>query len=217
MIKIAIAEDNPIALKALKQKLDLYADICIVHTCNNGQELTYTLEKDNNIDVILMDIEMPKMNGIEATSIVRQNFPNIKIIMITVYDDDHNIFNAILAGANSYILKETKAEKVYDAIIDTIQGGAVMSPSIALKTIQLLKSNTNQESKNTITEEPVNLSDRELEILIELSNGLTNKHIADKLFISPFTVKRHVENIYLKLQINNRIALINTAKNKGLI
>lgn len=215
MIKIAITEDNILSQRALEEKLSGYEDIAIVNTAQNGLELLDILALNSEIDLILMDIEMPLMNGIEATEIIRQKFPQIKIVMITIYDDDDHIFNAIKAGADSYILKETRAEKIYETIIDTLNGGSVMSPSIALKTLQLLKSATYSIPKKEI--EKITLSERETEILEQLSKGITNKRIAENLIISPFTVKRHIENIYQKLQSHNRIELLDKARKSGLI
>lgn len=215
MYKIAIAEDNIFSLKALEEKLSTYADITIIHIAKNGTELLHLLEQNNDIDLILMDIEMPLMNGIEATGKIKQRYPQIKIVMITIYDDDEYIFNAIKAGADSYILKETKSEKIYETITDTLNGGSVMSPSIALKTLQLLKTTTYSIPKKDI--EKIVLSVRETEILEQLSKGYTNKRIAEKLIISPFTVKRHIENIYQKLQAHNRIELLDKARKNRLI
>ena len=135
--------------------------------------------------------------------------------MITIYGDDDYIFNAIKAGADSYILKDTKAEKIYETITDTLNGGSVMSPSIAIKALQLLKGAVH--IKSSPKQETLLLSDRETEILEQLSKGMTNKNIAEKLFISPFTVKRHIENIYKKLQAQNRIDLIEKARREGLL
>lgn len=215
MIKIAIAEDNIFSLKAVEEKLSAFDDIVIIHTAQNGAKLLELLAKDSDIDLILMDIEMPVMNGIEATEKVKQQYPNIRIVMKTIYDDDGYIFNAIKAGADSYILKETKAEKIYETINDTLNGGSVMSPSIALKTLQLLKNASFIKSEQA-TEKLV-LSERETEILEQLSKGFSNKIIAENLIISPFTVKRHIENIYQKLQAHNRIELLEKARKSGLI
>ncbi|MFV0605035.1 MAG: response regulator [Niabella sp.] len=215
MIKLVIAEDNIFSLKAIEEKLSAFDDIIITHTAQNGAELLGLLSKDNDIDLILMDIEMPLMNGIEAAEKVKQLYPHIKIVMITIYDDDDYVFNAIKAGADSYILKETKAEKIYETINDTLNGGSVMSPSIALKTLQLLKNAS--FIKNEQTTEKIVLSERETEILEQLSKGFSNKIIAENLIISPFTVKRHIENIYQKLQAHNRIELLEKARKSGLI
>lgn len=215
MIKICVAEDNHFSLKALEEKLSAFDNITIVHTAKNGVELLNLLEQDKQIDLILMDIEMPEMNGIDTTEKIKQSYPHIKIVMITIYDDDDYIFNAIKVGADSYILKETKAEKIYETIIDTLNGGSVMSPSIALKTLQLLKNATFLKTETTT--EKVTLSERETEILEQLSKGFSNKIIAENLIISPFTVKRHIENIYQKLQAHNRIELLDKARKSGLI
>ena len=215
MIRIAITEDNAIALKSLEEKLAGFNDILVKHTAKNGSEILENLKQNPLIDVILMDIEMPVMNGIEATAKIKEQYPQIKIVMITIYDDDDYIFNAIKAGADSYILKDTRAEKIYETLTDTLNGGSVMSPSIAIKALQLLKGAAH--IKTSAKQETLLLSDRETEILEQLSKGMTNKNIAEKLFISPFTVKRHIENIYKKLQAQNRIDLIEKARREGLL
>lgn len=216
MIKVIIVEDNIFALKALEEKLKNFSDISIINVAHNGEEALTILEHNLEVNIILMDIEMPIKNGIEATEIIKQKYPEIKIVMITVFDDDNYIFNAIQAGADSYILKETKAEKIYETINDTLNGGAVMSPSIAVKTLKLLK-NVQAKIKDNTTNETIKLTSRETEILEQTSLGLTNKAIAEKLFISSFTVKRHIENIYKKLQAQNRIELIEKARKNKLI
>lgn len=215
MIRIAITEDNAIALKSLEEKLAGFNDILVKHTAKNGSEILENLKQNLLIDLILMDIEMPVMNGIEATAKIKEQYPQIKIVMITIYDDDEYIFNAIKAGADSYILKDTRAEKIYETLTDTLNGGSVMSPSIAIKALQLLKGAAH--IKTSAKQETLLLSDRETEILEQLSKGMTNKNIAEKLFISPFTVKRHIENIYKKLQAQNRIDLIEKARREGLL
>lgn len=214
MIEVLVVEDNQFAQMALLDKLSTFADICVKHTLANGQ-LAVDYLAGQTVQLVLMDIEMPVMNGIEATAIIKQKYPHIKIIMITVYDDDDYIFNAIKAGADSYILKETKADKIYETIIDTLNGGAVMSPSIAVKTLQLLKNTP----LSSIEDQPcaIELSTRETEILDLLAKGMTNKKIAEQLFISPFTVKRHIENTYQKLQAHNRIELLEKARQNKLI
>lgn len=202
--------------KHWKKNLSGFSDITVKNVAQNGQEAIQILEKNHSVDLILMDIDMPEMNGIEATALIKQKYPNIKIVMITIYDDDNYIFNAIQAGADSYILKETKAEKIYETIHDTLNGGAVMSPSIAMKALQLLKNPPTAHL--AIVEYPtIILSDRETQILEQIAKGLTNKNIAEILFVSPFTVKRHIENIYQKLQAHNRVELLEKARKEGLL
>ena len=215
MIKVILVEDNFFLQKALEEKLSNFSDIFIKDTAQNGEEAIAILEKNHVVDLILMDIEMPVMNGIKATEIIKSKYPQIKIVMITVFDNDDNVFNAIKAGADGYLLKETKAEKIYEAIIETLAGGAAMSPSIAMKTLKLLKNPIPFETESQT--ELVELSIRAIEVLEHLSKGLKNKDIADNLFLSTSTVKKHIENIYRKLQAHNRIEMLQKAKQNKLI
>jgi len=215
MIKILIVEDNFFLQKALEEKLSNFSDIVIKDTAQNGEEAIAVLEENHVVDLILMDIEMPVMNGIKATEIIKSKFPQIKIVMITVFDNDDHVFNAIKAGADGYLLKETKGDKIHEAILETLNGGAAMSPSIAMKTLKLLKNPHLLEDYDT--KELVELSEREIEVLEQLSKGLKNQDIADNLFISFSTVKKHIENIYKKLQAHNRIELIQKAKQNKLL
>jgi len=215
MIKVILVEDNFFLQKALEEKLSNFSDIVIKDKAQNGEEAIAILEKNHVVDLILMDIEMPVMNGIKATEIIKSKYPQIKIVMITVFDNDDNVFNAIKAGADGYLLKETKAEKIYEAFIETLAGGAAMSPSIAMKTLKLLKNPIPFETENE--KELVELSTREIEVLEHLSKGLKNKDIADNLFLSTSTVKKHIENIYRKLQAHNRIEMLQKAKQNKLI
>ena len=215
MIKVILVEDNFFLQKALEEKLSKFSDIIIKDTAQNGEEAIAILEKNHVVDLILMDIEMPVMNGIKATEIIKSKYPQIKIVMVTVFDNDDNVFNAIKAGADGYLLKETKAEKIYEAIIETLAGGAAMSPSIAMKTLKLLKNPIAIKTANET--ELIELSTREIEVLEQLSQGLKNQEIAENLFLSFFTVKKHIENIYRKLQAHNRIEMLQKAKQNKLI
>lgn len=212
-VRIAIAEDNTLALKSIKNKLSAYNNIKIEFHSFNGRDLIYQLSK-NEVDLILMDIEMPVMDGITATAEIKQIYPLVKILMLTTFDDDDKIFNAILAGASGYILKDEKAENVYNFIISALEGGGSMSSVIALKAIQYIR-NTMKSGKET-AEENI-LSGRETEILMEIKNGLTYREIAKRLNISEGTVRKHIENIYEKLQVNNKIGALNVAKEKRWI
>ena len=215
-LKISIAEDNYFLFKAIQEKLSFFEDISIKFHANNGAELIGKLEDNHNIDVILMDIQMPEMNGIRATELVKNKYPQIKIIMLTVVDDDDCIFNAIKAGANGYLLKEIDAENLYKSIIEVTKGGAPMTPSIALKTLNLLRNPSLLETKPE-EEENIKLTKRETEILVQLSKGLNYNSISDNLFISPSTVRKHIENIYKKLQVHSKIEAVIKAQKQNLI
>jgi DNA-binding NarL/FixJ family response regulator len=215
MLKLAIVDDNSFLIKAVAEKLSFFKDISVKFSAFNGVNLLEELEKNHNLDLILMDIEMPKMNGIEATKAVKNKFPQIKIIMLTVFDNDENIFNAIKAGADGYLLKEVNPSDLYQGIVDTLNGGATMTPSIALKTLKLFRNPINFDA--VVNEDEVKLTTREVEVLEQLSKGLKYNAIADNLFLSTGTVRKHVENIYTKLQVHNKLEAIQKAKTNNLI
>ena len=139
MIRVAIVDDNTFLQKAILDKSSFFKDIEVKFRAFDGTELLEKLEKNHHLDLILMDIEMPKMNGIEATEAVKNKYPQLKIIMLTVFDNDENIFKSIKAGADGYFLKEVNPQELYNGIVETLNGGAAMTPSIALKTLKLLR------------------------------------------------------------------------------
>ncbi|RZJ35947.1 MAG: response regulator transcription factor [Flavobacterium sp.] len=212
MIRIAIADDNVFLKKAVAEKLSFFTDLNCKLLASDGADLIEKLNENKNIDLILMDIEMPGVNGIEATEMVKRQFPQIKIIMLTVFDNDENIFRAIKAGADGYLLKEVNAADLHQGIIDTMNGGATMTPSIALKTLKLFREPPRFESDADIS-----LSPREIEVLEQLSSGLKYTSIAENLFLSTGTIRKHIENIYTKLQVHNKIDAIRKARNNNLI
>lgn len=215
MYKIAITDDNTFLIHAIKEKLSFFDDISVKHTALHGKELLSKLEIDHNLDLILMDIEMPVLNGIETTQVVKQKYPHIKIIMLTAFDNDEHIFNAIKAGADGYLLKEINPKDLYKGVLETLNGGAAMNPSIAMKTLKLLRNPVNIDSLKD--KEEISLSAREVEVLEHLSKGLSYTVIANHLFLSPSTVRKHIENIYKKLQVHSKIEAVQKAKNHNII
>lgn len=215
MTKIVIVDDNIFLQKAIAEKLSFFEDLNCKFTANNGIDLLEKLEANHNIDLILMDIEMPKMNGIEATDIIKTKYPHIKIIMLTIFDNDENIFKSIKAGADGYLLKEVSPNDLNQGIVETLNGGAIMTPSIALKTLKLFRNPIAFETKANCEE--IKLTTREIEVLEQLSKGLKYNNIADNLILSLGTVRKHVENIYTKLQVHNKLEAIQKAKSNNLI
>lgn len=209
-ISIAIAEDNPLAMKSILKKLSGFENLSVAMKAANGAILLDEFRKTPT-DIVLMDIEMPVIDGVTATKHLKELYPAAKVVMLTTFDDDDKIFNAILAGAFGYLLKDESAENIYKAILDVNSGGAAMSAGIALKTLNYVKKST--ERPYTKIENNI-LSLRETEILVELKNGLGYKQIADRLFISEGTVRKHIENIYRKLQVNNKVSAVNIATEK---
>lgn len=214
-VKIAIVDDNTFLINTVKEKLSFFEAFSIKFTAMNGSDLLSQIESNHNLDLILMDIEMPVLNGIEATEIVKQKYPHIKIIMLTVFDNDENIFNAIKAGADGYLLKEINAKDLRDGILDTLDGGAAMNPSIALKTLKLLRNPMSIENEKD--KEDIKLTNRETEVLEHLSKGLNYVQIAENLILSTGTVRKHIENIYKKLQVHNKLEAVQKAKRNNLI
>jgi DNA-binding NarL/FixJ family response regulator len=212
-IKTAIVDDNSFLMNAVKEKLSFFDDIDIKFTAVNGSEIVSKLNDNHNIDLILMDIEMPVLNGIEATEQVKRKYPHIKIIMLTVFDNDEHIFNAIKAGADGYLLKEVNAKDLHEGILETLNGGAAMTPSIAMKTLKLLRNPVNFKNQN----EEISLTDREIQVLEQLSKGLSYQLIAENFFLSRGTIRKHIENIYRKLQVHNKLEAVEKAKRNNLI
>ncbi|PSG89997.1 response regulator [Aurantibacter aestuarii] len=214
-IRLVIIDDNSFLIKAIEEKLSFFDDLLVKYTANNGENLLKKLDADKHVDVLLMDIDMPKMNGIEATRQVKIKYPQLKIIMLTVFDNDENIFNAIKAGADGYLLKEVNPSDLYNGIIETLNGGAAMNPSIALKTLKLLRNPVDFSSNEK--KEDINLTTREIDVLEQLAKGLSYTVISENLFISPSTVRKHIENIYKKLQVHNKLEAVEKAKNNNII
>lgn len=214
MIKLAIVDDNPYLRKSILDKLSFFTDIQCKFVAINGQDALDKLAQNPSLQLVLMDIEMPVMNGIDACGLLKQNYPHVKVIMLTVFDDDENIFNSIMAGADGYLLKELSPDLLYQAIIDTMNGGAYLSPTIALKALKLFRS---PETVKLPTNEGAILTEREVQVLEQLATGIPYEQIARNLFVSTGTVRKHVENIYSKLHVHNKLEAILKAKSKAII
>ena len=215
IFKIGLVDDNIFMLNSIEEKLSLFDNIKVRSSNHGGAELLESLEDNSQYDLILMDIEMPGLNGVETTAIVKKKYPQIKVVMLTVFDNDDNIFNAIKAGADGYLLKDVPPDALYRGIINTLNGGAGMNPTIAMKALKLLR---NPEAiKNDKDAEKISLTSREIDVLEQLGKGLSYTKIAGNLFISPSTVRKHIENIYKKLQVHNKLEAVQEAKRRNLI
>jgi len=214
-INIALVDDNTFMLRSVEEKLSLFEDVVVKTSNEGGSALLEQLEDDAIYDLILMDIEMPGLSGIETTAIVKQKYPHIKVVMFTVFDNDENIFKAIQAGADGYLLKDVNPEVLYKGINDTLNGGAAMNPSIAMKALKLLRNPQVNFSKKEKCE--ISLTSREITVLEQLGSGLSYTKIAENLIISPSTVRKHIENIYRKLQVHNKLEAVDLARRQNLI
>ena len=216
--RIAIVDDKQINRTTVKEKLISFKEIELVSESKNGHDFLEQLKhlpKEKYPHVVLMDLEMPVMDGIQTISQATAAYPDIKFIVLTVFEDDEKIFEAIKAGAGGYLLKDDSAMNIIDAITNVVEyNGIPMSPAIARKTIELLKQAPALVAAEKVDTESV-LTDREMEILKEMVTGKNYKAIGEKLFISPLTVRKHTANIYEKLHVNSRAQIINLAhKNK---
>ncbi len=219
-IRIGIVDDKQVNRITVKEKLLKYPEVELVLEAKNGEDFLEQLKAappDKKPQLILMDLEMPVMDGIQTIALASPANPEIKFIVLTVFEDNEKIFEAIKAGAHGYLLKDEKAVNIIEAINQVVEyDGMPMSPVIARKAMAMLKQTGSLPSGENNTK-PVGeiLSEREMDILKELATGKSYKAIGEKLFISPFTVRKHVSNIYNKLHVDSRVQVINVAqKNK---
>ena len=220
-INIAIADDKQINREVVKDKLTSYKEIHILFEARNGREFLEKLKSANPTpDVVLMDLEMPEMDGIEAIGIASAAYPHVKFIVLTVFEDTNRIFESIKAGASGYLLKEDSAVNIIDAITNVYEyNGIPMNPAIARKAMDLLRQMPvhayhEHEEDEKIKISNAGLSDREMAVLKEMVSGKNYKAIGEKLFISPLTVRKHASHIYDKLHVSCRVQAINIAHKK---
>ncbi|PTS98532.1 DNA-binding response regulator [Pedobacter sp. HMWF019] len=210
MIKIAIFDDHKERREALKLLISLQDNMECIADFEDCTNLVENL-RSNVPDVVLMDIYMPGVDGITGVKLLMENYPQTRIIMQTIFEDDENLFNSLLAGADGYLLKKATNEKLIEGILEVMDGGGPMSPGIAKRVLEYFSK------KNKVKQDVYNLSKRELDILSYLVKGFSHKMIATELFISPFTVNNHIKNIYNKMHVHNVSEAVATAIQKNLI
>jgi DNA-binding NarL/FixJ family response regulator len=209
-IHVLIADDHTLFRSGLHALLNLFPDIQVVGEASTGEEAV-TKSEALQPDVILMDIQMPDVNGIEATRRIVHTSPNIGIIVVTMFEDDDSVFSAMRAGARGYILKEAGEEEVLRAIRAVARGEAIFGPAIASRLMHFF-AKPNLESNQMFPE----LTEREREILGLIARGENNAEIAQQLVLSPHTVRNHISNIFSKLQVADRAEAIIRARDAGL-
>lgn len=210
-MKILLCDDQAVIRDGLEMLLTLEKDFQVVASAQDGAEALELAQK-HKPDLILMDLKMPIMNGIEATREIRKKLPNVKILVLTTYDDDEWLFDAIRAGASGYLLKDTPRQKIIEAIRGTLEGKSFLDPAVAGKVLHQVASNQTQPA--SILKEK--LTERELDVLRLLAKGMPNQDIASHLHLSEGTVRNHVSAILEKLNVSDRTQAAIIAIQHGL-
>ena len=210
-MKILLCDDQAVIRDGLEMLLNLEKDFQVVGAAQDGAEAVELAAKKQP-DLVLMDLKMPIMNGIEATRQIRAKFPNIKILVLTTYDDDEWVFDAIRAGASGYLLKDTPRQKIVEAIRGTVEGKSFVDPAVAGKLLNQVASKQTQPT-SILTEK---LTERELDVLRLIAKGINNSEIATQLHLSEGTVRNHVSAILEKLGVSDRTQAAVIAIQHGL-
>ncbi len=213
MIKILIAEDDSLLRRTLVELLELDPEFSVVSHVQNGQ-MALEHVGVTRPDVVLTDIEMPKLNGIELTRQIKEGFPDTAVVILTKFDDDENLFNAVRAGACGYVLKDAPIEEIKEAVREAQAGAGHLNPALVAKVLGEFQrvSQTNATRKELFAE----LTRREMEVLEMLGKGMKNRAIAEALFLSEKTVKTHVGAVLKKLHVNDRTEAALLANKHGL-
>jgi DNA-binding NarL/FixJ family response regulator len=214
-IKILLVDDQPLFREGLRTLLSLHRDFEIVGEAGNGEE-AIKLARIHHPAVVLMDLQMPVLDGVTATRLLRAEQSECRVIVLTTFDDDDNVFEGLRAGAVGYLLKDAPSEKLSEAIRLAARGESFLQPSVAAKVVaEFARLTVNTKAPATPLLEP--LSEREHEILILIANGASNREIAKQLFLAEGTVKNHITNILGKLGVRDRTQAALKAREMGLV
>lgn len=216
MIKVMIADDQELIRQSLQIVLSTHEDLKVVDAVENGFAVLESIKKEKP-DVILMDIRMPEMDGVYCTKTVMEKYPDIKVIILTTFDDDEFVFSALKYGASGYLLKGVSMDELYRAICTVYNGGAMINPDIATKVFKLFSkmsmSNYAIQVDNSLSKD---LTQAELKVIQQVGFGLSNKEIAQKLFLSEGTVRNYVSTVLSKLALRDRTQLAIWAVQTGV-
>lgn len=206
MVNIMIADDQQLIRESLKIILDTHKDFNVVSLVGSGQEVLDQLS-DVSVDIILMDVRMPEMSGVECTKLVKAKYPHIKVIILTTFDDDEYIYDALKYGASGYLLKGCSLEELASSIQSVLDGGACFNPNVAGKVARFFSQMANQKNVMTISNHPSDLSHTEWKIIEQIGSGYSNKEIASSLGFSEGTIRNYLSVILDKLGLRDRTQL----------
>lgn len=207
MIKVLIADDQELIRESLKIVLNTHEDLQVIDTVEDGFGVLDSLKR-NIPDVILMDIRMPRMDGVYCTKMVKEAYPDVKIIILTTFDDDDFVFSALKFGASGYLLKGVSMDGLYQAILTVVSGGAMINPDIATKVFRLFSKMANTNYAINVNDDNVReLNKPEWKVIQQVGFGLSNKEITQKLFLSEGTVRNYLSSILSKLELRDRTQL----------
>jgi DNA-binding NarL/FixJ family response regulator len=215
-ISILLVEDQSLIRSGLRSLLERESDLKIAGEAPDGEDAV-RLVRELRPDIVLMDLKLPKMDGIEATGIIKKEFPTTEVIVLSVYEDDEYVFQAIQAGATGYILKDITPENLVRAIRAVHAGQTMIHPGIARKVLERLSYMARERAAGLTRLHSDGLTDREVQILVEMAKGASNKEVASKLFVSESTVKSHLRTIYRKVGVRDRAQAVAYAIRKGFI
>lgn len=220
MIRVLLVDDQTLIRQGIQILLDLEPDMQVVGLAGNGREAIAAVEQLQP-DVVLMDVRMPEMDGVVATGILTQRFPQVAVIILTTFDDDEYIFEGLKAGARGYLLKDISSEEMVAAVRTVAAGQALIQPSIARKVFaefsRLATHTTGATDPGDQETSAISLTERELEVLRAIGTGSSNREIAEMLIITEGTVKNHVSNILGKLEVRDRTQAVLKAQELGLL
>jgi len=214
-IKVAIADDHKIFRSGVINTLIPYENIHFIFEADDGQHLLDLMDQQQP-DVILMDLKMPNLDGIEATVKVKAKYPDVKVIILTMYEDDNFIVHLVENGANAYLLKNAEPEEIYEAICTTFDKGFYFNENVNLALLKKVLHKTKQQIKPTLKNE-VQLNDRELEVLKLICNEQNTQEISEQVFLSPRTVEGIRQKLLEKLNVKNSVGIVLYAFRNGLI
>lgn len=214
-VRVLLADDQRLVRESLATMLGLLDGIELVGTASDGEE-AIDLVLERHPDVVLMDLRMPRVDGVEATRRLRENDANVRVLALTTFADDASVLGALRAGARGYLTKDSSAEDIQSAIFSVAAGQAILDPAVQHHVVAALAADEVQPAESTDPALPDGLTPREAEILILIADGLTNNEIAERLVISPTTVKSHINHLFAKARLRDRVQAVTYAYRTGL-